>query len=333
MAAATAQTIPTQPITSDLDNPIEADTTDYDTDSLGSDLSSISSSVFEHQYENGRRYHSYRAGRYMLPNDEKEQERLDLLHHCFRLTLDGDICYTKLENPLNILDVGTGTGIWAVQMADEFPSATVIGTDVSPIQPEWVPPNVSFQIDDAEAEWAFPADSFDFIHIRCLGGSVRDWPALLKQCYKHLRSGGKIEISECRARLCCDDGSYGPSRTSYKWVEDFYKIADTLGVDFDPFPKFAGWLRDAGYANVSDAEKVCPIGGWPKGKKLKELGKVFKYQFINSAVDSYSLALFTRVGGWSQEDTEKLLNDVRAEFTNGKMHVYSHCSYAIGQKP
>lgn len=114
------------------EQPIEADSTsDYDTDSVGSDLTSIASSIFEYQYENGRRYHAYRAGRYVLPNDEKEQDRLDLMHHVFRLSLCGSLCLTQLDNPLKVLDVGTGTGIWAIQFADEFPSAEVIGTDVS----------------------------------------------------------------------------------------------------------------------------------------------------------------------------------------------------------
>lgn len=68
-------------------------------------------------------------------------------------------------NPQRVIDIGTGTGIWAMQVscfgtlfmtdtchsdfADESPSAEVIGTDVSPIQPNWVPPNVKFELDDA----------------------------------------------------------------------------------------------------------------------------------------------------------------------------------------
>jgi methylase of polypeptide subunit release factors len=33
-----------------------------------------------------------------------------------------------------VLDIGTGTGIWAIDFADEHPEAEVIGTDLSPIQ-------------------------------------------------------------------------------------------------------------------------------------------------------------------------------------------------------
>jgi hypothetical protein len=42
----------------------------------------------------------------ILPNDETEQDRLDIVHHLFSLTLKGELCVTKLENPQNILDLG-----------------------------------------------------------------------------------------------------------------------------------------------------------------------------------------------------------------------------------
>lgn len=41
-----------------------------------------------------------------------EQDRLDMTHHVFRLTLDGELCITKLDQPHEILDIGTGTGMW-----------------------------------------------------------------------------------------------------------------------------------------------------------------------------------------------------------------------------
>jgi len=32
-------------------------------------------------YENGRRYHAYKAGKYYAPNDEQEMDREDMKHH------------------------------------------------------------------------------------------------------------------------------------------------------------------------------------------------------------------------------------------------------------
>jgi hypothetical protein len=54
----------------------------------------------------------------------------------------------------------------------------VIGFDLSPIQPTWVPPNVQFEVNDAcEAEWGYKVNSFDFIHARAMYGSIADWLA------------------------------------------------------------------------------------------------------------------------------------------------------------
>jgi methylase of polypeptide subunit release factors len=67
--------------------------------------------------------------------------RLDLHHEIMRLLWDDRLHESPLDQPDRILDIGTGTGIWAIDMADEYPMAEVVGTDLSPIQPEWVPSN------------------------------------------------------------------------------------------------------------------------------------------------------------------------------------------------
>ena len=55
-----------------------------------------------------------------MPNDENEQERLDMFHHIFLLFLDGRLYTAPLETiPIRrVLDAGTGTGIWAMDFAE-----------------------------------------------------------------------------------------------------------------------------------------------------------------------------------------------------------------------
>ena len=81
---------------------------------------SITSSVFDFTYANGRRYHSDRFHRadYFMPNDEGEQERLDFYHHMFLQLLGGKLYSAPLQNPQRVLDVGTGTGIWAIEFSE-----------------------------------------------------------------------------------------------------------------------------------------------------------------------------------------------------------------------
>ena len=68
--------------------------------------------------------------------------------------------------------------------------------DISPTQDTWVPPNLSFQIDDVQQDWTFPEASFDFIHVRYMHGALSDWPRFYEQMYKFLKPGGWFQHIE-----------------------------------------------------------------------------------------------------------------------------------------
>lgn len=53
------------------------------------------------------------------------------------LLYGGRLHLAPLVDPKMILDIGTGTGIWVMEMADLYPECTIIGTDLSPVQPTW----------------------------------------------------------------------------------------------------------------------------------------------------------------------------------------------------
>ena len=53
---------------------------------------SVASNVYKHEYEHGRRYHSYKHGRYPVPNDDQEQYREDMKHAMMmELTVGADL--------------------------------------------------------------------------------------------------------------------------------------------------------------------------------------------------------------------------------------------------
>lgn len=89
---------------------------------------------------------------YAFPNDELERERLDLQNEALVKLFGGRLFFAPLSTttpPRSILDIATGTGDWAIKMGDLFPQTEVIATDLSPIQPRNVPPNVSFYVEDS----------------------------------------------------------------------------------------------------------------------------------------------------------------------------------------
>lgn len=70
------------------------------------------------------------------------------------------------------------------EFADLHPSADVIGVDLSPIQPKFVPPNCRFEVDDITQDWTYPINHFDFIHVRGLIGCLPDWTELYKRAFR-----------------------------------------------------------------------------------------------------------------------------------------------------
>ncbi|KAB8070757.1 S-adenosyl-L-methionine-dependent methyltransferase [Aspergillus leporis] len=176
-------------------------------ESISSERTSLRSSIMNYYYENGRRYHAYHAGSYWGPNDERAIEQLDIGPHVFNL-LEGRLYLAPIpENIQRVLDIGTGTGIWAIEFADMHPSATVIGTDLSPIQSTWVPPNVLFEIDDCCDDWVYRKNSFDFAHLRGLYGCIADWDKFYEQALEHLKPGGYVEQAEVSVVPKSTDGS------------------------------------------------------------------------------------------------------------------------------
>ena len=63
-----------------------------------------------------------------------------MLHHIYKLIIGGTLFRAPIadDHARRILDLGCGTGLWCIEIADEQPNSMVIGTDLSAIQPEWV---------------------------------------------------------------------------------------------------------------------------------------------------------------------------------------------------
>jgi hypothetical protein len=78
---------------------------------FGDGTTSVTSSVYAHTYERGRRYQCFKDGRYPIPNDDLEQNREDMKHAMLMELTDGRLFYSPIgDNPQKILDIGTGTG-------------------------------------------------------------------------------------------------------------------------------------------------------------------------------------------------------------------------------
>lgn len=292
---------------------------------------SLRSSLFESIKENGRSYHRYRDGHYFIPEDEEEQERLDMQHEIFLMTMNRQLYHSPLskDGVQNVLDIGTGTGIWAIDFADQHPSAMVIGTDLSPIQPPFVPPNCKFEIDDYEEPWTFP-QTFDFVHGRMLAGSIADATALFKQVHKSLAPGGWFELQDFAFPVRSDDGTM--EGTSFEELNtNLCKALNILGKDGGLAEKFKELMLNAGFQNVVEIRYKWPQNQWPKDKFYKQLGL---WNMINTldGLHGFSARLCTQVLGMSVEQLEVLLAACRRDIRDTSIHAYWPIHVVYGQK-
>ncbi|KAI1933618.1 hypothetical protein LOZ65_000254 [Ophidiomyces ophidiicola] len=301
-------------------DPLTNDTDSTYGDELSSYTSSITSSVVDYPEENGRRYHAFREGRYLIPNDDKESDRLDLLHAMFHKLLEGKLFLAPIGNsPVRVIDICTGTGVWAMEFADRFPSAEVIGNDLSPIQPSFVPPNVKFVVDDVEAEWAYETSPFDYIHARFLEVSIKDMPRLISQAYSSLSPGGWFEYQGWDTRLYSADGTTkGTSVERYNSIvlDTFAKGGYYIRVEPEKMEK---WFRDAGFQNFHIKKFLLPLGTWPKDKRYKTIGAYNLLQ-AEEGLESMGLAVLTRLAGWTPEEVQILISQSRSDMRSPRVH-------------
>jgi SAM-dependent methyltransferase len=301
-------------------------------DQISNFTASITASVLAYPVENGRRYHAFRAGIYYLPNDELEQERLDLAHILTTKGI-GDKLFLapiKPEELTRVLDIGTGTGLWSMSMGDEYPHAEIIGNDLSAIQPPWVPPNVRFMLDDVESPWVH-SSPFDFIFSRYMASCISDWPGLVQQAHDNLVPGGWVEFQDYDFNFYSRDGSLKPDSYFLKWTHTLLDGFRSLGKEPCPGPKLHGWLTDAGFENVTTRKFSFPFGAWAKDPRLKELGMINLVQFMNG-IEAFSLRLLMDHAGMDIDEINDLLDKVRVDLLNKKIHAQMDFYVTYGQR-
>ncbi|KAJ9319263.1 hypothetical protein DTO271D3_32 [Paecilomyces variotii] len=313
----------------DSDGRVEVDT---EVTAIESFTASLTSSVYDFRNENGRRYHAYRDGHYLMPNDEDEKERLDIMHAMMLEMMDGKLFLAPIsETPRHVLDLGTGTGLWAIDFGDNFPQAEIIGNDLSPMQPEHVPPKVTFIIDDFEDEWVYEGRQFDFIHARYLAGSVRNFPRLLEQCYNNTAPGGWVEFQDWNASIYSEDESLEGS--SIKLYYDIINAAYAkAGYTINPGPNLERWFREAGFIDVRVRKYLLPMGTWPKDERLKVLG-AWNLLEADSGFEAGAMAILTRNEGWGRDEVKILAQKARSDIRNHNIHSMFDFYVVCGRKP
>lgn len=218
-----------------------------------------------------------------------------------------------------------------MSMGDEIPNAKILGNDLSAVQPAWVPPNVSFEIDDVESEWSHSIP-FDFIFCRYMAACIGDWPKLVKNIFNNLAPGGWAEFQDFDFQYYSEDGSLTKDHFTLTWINTLLLAARKINRDPCPGVKLEEWVKDAGFEAVTHRSFKFPIGPWPRDPKFKKVGMYNLVQVLQG-LEGFSLRLFCDVLNWKSEEVLVLTSKVRKELKNPALHAQFDFHVVYGQKP
>ncbi|KAM0210058.1 hypothetical protein ACHAQI_006174 [Fusarium lateritium] len=307
------------------------DDNDSTLSSNASSTASLTSSILQYRTLHGRSYQSERGNAdYWCPIDDTQQEAMDIK---YILTSPHFLGLLTKTIDKAAVDIGTGTGIWAIEFADMFPNASVVGTDLAPIQPSWIPPNLEFQIDDCTQEWSFDAASLDYVHMRWLVGSIVDWTVLFKQAYKSLKPGGYAESYEPGSRVESDDGTVRDGSALSQWEKFFVEGGRKLGRPFTIFEEGIqkAAMREAGFIDIEERDFKNPVGGWAKDPKQRSIG-----QYTQAALEQDAKGTVLHMAtslGWTEEEITVFVAHFKREIRSPEVHSYFRQKVVWGRKP
>ncbi|PLB35294.1 class I SAM-dependent methyltransferase [Aspergillus candidus] len=284
--------------------------------------------------ENGRTYHGYRRGVYFLPCDEQEQDRLDIFHKLFTVArVSNALIYAPHPSNGRFLDLGCGTGIWSIEVAQKYPDAFVAGVDLAPIQPPNRPNNCEFYAPfDFEAPWAMGEDSWDLIHLQMGCGSVLGWPNLYQKIFAHLRPGAWFEQVEIDFEPRCDDRSLDGLALRH-WYDN---LKEATEARMRPIAHSSRQtmrdLQDAGFVDIDHQMVGLPLNPWLQDAHEEKVARWYNLA-ISESIESLSLAPFHRTFGWDVKRIRHLAAEVKSEAFNKEIHAYNILHIYQARKP
>ncbi len=216
-----------------------------------------------------------------------------------------------------ILDVGTGTGIWPVEMARLFPQAHIVGVDISAASLEYTSSSSStFCLADVLKGLPFPDRQFDYIHQRLLVAALpaTHWPAVIQELIRVSRPGGWIELLEIGVTI----QHAGPETTRLlNWMGERSR---ERGFDMGLLSRLGEMLAQGGLEAIERHDIPVPLGEW-----AGHVGSMLKANVL-SAFDALKGAYCTQAN-LPLEQFEAMVNRVAQEWEKNHASYVFHAAY------
>jgi ubiquinone/menaquinone biosynthesis C-methylase UbiE len=253
---------------------------------------------------------------YQLPKDEEEDNRLDFQHYALFHAI-GNHHVAPISPPLRtILDVGTGTGIWANEMATLFPTSIVVGLDLSVTSfKETTPENCFLRVGNVLTGLPFPDGFFSFTHQRFLVAGItgENWPRAVHELVRVTRRNGWIELVEA------DDQMHNAGPATLKMLEMMRAVSQRLGFDWEVVRHLGDLLVQENLQKVEMQTIRVPVGEW--GGRV---GSMMKRDFIAAA--AAMRGRYAPLAGVTEAEFDQMVNAMAQEW---EAYRSSYIFYAV----
>ncbi|KAJ6614866.1 S-adenosyl-L-methionine-dependent methyltransferase [Mycena sp. CBHHK59/15] len=219
--------------------------------------------------------------------ERAENERLNEVHLAFREYLENKICLAPVYNtsPTRILELGCGSGAWAMDAAIDFPNAQVVAVDLSLLPEGPLPNNMEFKVVNLTKALPFEEQTFDIIHARMVLIHVSrfELSRIATDC-RLVKPGGWLVVEDFDISRMLSGGPV-VSQVIGSWI----RILQARGADAELGKKMEPIIQSSGMFSEINTTKIaipiCNNGSAPKN--LTRLGLVFNAT-VQKLVDDWA---------------------------------------------
>ncbi|KAI0666412.1 S-adenosyl-L-methionine-dependent methyltransferase [Trametes maxima] len=217
----------------------------------------------------------------------KETARLDELHAGITEFFGGGLSLADLSNfrPSRILEIGSGSGAWAIQAARTYPEASVQAIDLNPIPPRPIPSNLHWQKADITQPFPFEDESFDIVHARLVMMHVPNGEDVLRRAVRLVKPGGWLFVEDPDDDRMLDGGAPLPPGMA-AFVGSWLRIVRGRGAEPSIGREHGRILNSfSAFEDVHVRKVAIPISGKSHDPALKKLGLTWKVNMVRVAAD------------------------------------------------